>query len=285
MNEKPQTADRNNHPYQDSDWPPEIADDTDAPSDPKTPKGAIEQGKAFTYRFVGAPLRWLVLWLHQHDGLITALATVAIAYLTISLAGDSARQADTTNGQLRVMQSQLTEMQSQSAIQRAEMKAVLRLQFVPEVKNDTRMTPVWTNAGKSNANGVKSWGDIAFIKLSGDPIKDYLTVTRYDFINIPERQSLPSEGDILISGEQRFVRTSLISPEHVRAAIDGKELPVVFGYVEYSDIFNTAYTVRYCASLHWELTLGQPILNLPAELALPCNRRTETGAQRQDQKE
>jgi hypothetical protein len=71
----------------------------------------------FIYRplriLIWRPLRRLMHCLDTHDGLVTAAATVAIAWLTFFLSIDSSRQAETARDQFRIMQGQLNEMQAE----------------------------------------------------------------------------------------------------------------------------------------------------------------------------
>jgi hypothetical protein len=59
-----------------------------------------------------SPIRRIVDWLDTHDGLLTAIATVAIAAFTYYLAHDSAQQARISGDQLDAMRGQLTEMKT-----------------------------------------------------------------------------------------------------------------------------------------------------------------------------
>jgi hypothetical protein len=65
------------------------------------------------------PIKTAISWLDHHDGIVTAIATVAIAYLTFSLADDSRRQAKTASDQFRIMQGQLDQMTSSTASTKA----------------------------------------------------------------------------------------------------------------------------------------------------------------------
>jgi hypothetical protein len=60
-----------------------------------------------------------VTWLDGHNGLLTALATVAIAALTYFVASSASEQGKTTSKQLIVMQGQLDEMKASFAVDRA----------------------------------------------------------------------------------------------------------------------------------------------------------------------
>lgn len=89
--------------------PININPDTPPPQQNRTAKRIVEKaGKGIRRWF------WqVIVFLDGHNGLVTALATVAIAYLTYSLAADSSRQAAISRGQLDTMQSQLDEMRDE----------------------------------------------------------------------------------------------------------------------------------------------------------------------------
>jgi hypothetical protein len=65
-------------------------------------------------RFLYKPGKWFFEKTNFYGSAITAIATVAIACLTISIACDSTRQADIANGTLAAVQGQLNEMSKQS---------------------------------------------------------------------------------------------------------------------------------------------------------------------------
>ncbi len=67
----------------------------------------------FLQRFVIRPISCVIQWLDKHDGIVTSTATVAIAYLTWSLAEDSRRQANTANDQFNIMRGQLNAMEAE----------------------------------------------------------------------------------------------------------------------------------------------------------------------------
>jgi hypothetical protein len=105
-------------PEKKSDYPdplPSNAENTDGPSAPKQEKIArhnIENAKQFWRRWMERPIACIVRWIDKHDGVVTAAATVAIAFLTWSLSQDSRRQADTANNQFRIMKGQLDAMEA-----------------------------------------------------------------------------------------------------------------------------------------------------------------------------
>jgi hypothetical protein len=84
-------------------------------------------------RFIYRPIKTVADWLDSHNGLVTAAATVAIAWLTWSLSSDSSRQAETANGilsatraQQTAMEGQLAEMRRQRELTVAQLSASLR---------------------------------------------------------------------------------------------------------------------------------------------------------------
>lgn len=100
-------------------------------------------------------MRWIgrcARWPDNHDGLITALATIVIAYLTYSLANDSARQADISQGTLKAIEGQLDTMRLD---QRAWIGG-------PDASyKDGIATFVFTNTGKTPTTGLYINGDLA----------------------------------------------------------------------------------------------------------------------------
>ena len=65
-----------------------VAIDQNHPNAPQHQQVAadyVKRARNFVWRFVFRPLGFGIAWLDKHDGFVTALATVAIAGLTVSL--------------------------------------------------------------------------------------------------------------------------------------------------------------------------------------------------------
>jgi hypothetical protein len=158
-------ADRDNdHADAPSQPVAETNQDSSAPEKPKVADPAQGYVKTYWDRFVGNPTQKIIDWLDHHDGLMTAVATLAIAYFTWSLAHDS-------SGQLRAIQGQLDEMKSQRAFTVAQLRANLRREHpdlhpigvngqpigVGETLGGWEVNPWWTNVGGTDAINVVSW--------------------------------------------------------------------------------------------------------------------------------
>ena len=81
----------------------------------------------------------------------------------------------------------------------------------------------------------------------------------------------------MIPGEQRVMPTSYITKDQEQADIEERQIPVAFGYIEWTDIFGTIYTARYCALLHkvYDPVARRLTNELPGRVAFPCNSRTQ----------
>ena len=108
----------------------------------------VEKYNEYTKRnrekFIHTPLRnvakgfqIIVSWLNLHNGLLTAIATAAIAYLTVSISADSKRQAETAvellsanQSQQKIMQGQLDEMQKQREFTIDQLRASFKRQDI-----------------------------------------------------------------------------------------------------------------------------------------------------------
>jgi hypothetical protein len=100
----------------------------------------------FLKESLSSRVRRTITWADKHDGVITAFATVAIALLTNSLAADSRRQAETANGQLKIMQRQLDEMRDE---QRAWIGPITGVIERPILGGGIKTTVSLANFGKS----------------------------------------------------------------------------------------------------------------------------------------
>src|SRR5271170_4885001 len=100
---------------------PAQADHSDSPTE-KTER-YNQQTERNREKFIYAPLRWIFEKLEHYHGVVLAIATVVIAWLTWSLAVDSSRQAGIADGQLDAMRTQQTIMQGQLDAMKQESRA------------------------------------------------------------------------------------------------------------------------------------------------------------------
>jgi hypothetical protein len=146
--------------------------------------------------------------------------------------------------QRRIMTDQVREMQTQSAIQRAEIKATLRVMLEPIQQVDGfGISPVWINSGKSDATGVRGWQNIALIPLIPG------TLDSYDFLTEPKESHMSVEGTVILGGDTIVWVTQKITNQQASEVAAKRIFPVMYGYIEYRDIFGTLYTIRYCRAL------------------------------------
>lgn len=78
-------------------------------------------------------------WLNDYNAVITAVATVVIAYLTYSLAVDSARQAEISQGALEAVKGQLDAM-------RADQRPWVAISSSPELLELKAINDFWVDA-------------------------------------------------------------------------------------------------------------------------------------------
>lgn len=113
MKESGEPAPDNNHPSGNSEEATVVHHNAAAPQKTKISKRTINCAKALWSFLFGRPIGYLIKRLDDHNGVLTAAATIAIAVLTYFLASDSSRQATISGNQLNVMQGQLDEMKTE----------------------------------------------------------------------------------------------------------------------------------------------------------------------------
>jgi hypothetical protein len=168
-----------------------------------------------------------------------------------------------------VTQRQLTEMQTDSAIRRAELEPKIRISLAlpPGNFGGWAVQTEFVNTGKTDAIDFIMWDTFKVF----DHIED---VKNFDFINKP--------ADIKTTEPQNIIPNDPHSFPHYLVTIDQawnimyeRSAAVVWGYVEHKDEFGRIYTIHHCQYLHFTFSLNVA-MNLPVNLRAECNRRTLT---------
>jgi hypothetical protein len=227
---------------------------------------AIEQARA---EDTCAPKNKRETWLKLAE--IIALAIAAAVGAVAVLVGNH----DASEQRL-VMNRQLTEMQTQSVILRAQIKAVLKLtgKRVP-VPEGWKVEYAWENIGKSDATNMQWWQNMAVIPLSDNTTENNERVHKYDFTSKPETAAAQGSGITITSNDKIISPDQTITLQQGHDVADGKILIVFYGYAEYTDIFGAFYTVRYCHAVNFQSNGNRIDMTLPIILDLPCEKRTE----------
>jgi hypothetical protein len=130
------------------------------------------------------------------------------------------------------------------------------------------VTPIWHNVGKTDAIKVRGWTALKYFKPA-EKVKDE------SFIDIPDGVTLSAEQTV-VPGDTIIFGSKAVAPVQVQEFADQTAVSVIYGYIEYDDLFDTSHIVRFCRLLNFE-RVG-PLINftLPVKIPLPCERRTET---------
>jgi hypothetical protein len=193
------------------------------------------------YIVMGAHLVWLLLLgtiLYVLDAVknmriqarkqpFIALAAVA----TIIYAGF-------TYNQWQVMRGQLDEMKTTSTITKLQLRAKMKMVMTPEAAQDGWfITPTITNTGPTEAKNLLSWDDGEF--FASDAPRDY------NFTEIRGSKK-PSISHSVAQGEQLQQPSIFISRDDVKKCIGGEGRFIVWGYLEYGDMFDKIHHEHYC---------------------------------------
>jgi hypothetical protein len=224
-------------------------------------------------KFIHTPLRKLakgfqiiVSWLNLHNGLLTAIATAAIAYLTVSISADSKRQAETAvdllsanQSQQRIMQGQLDEMQKQREFTIDQLRASfkrqdIKFQPIDKIGNPVSnaddfvgwsFNPIWTNVGSTSAKKFASWSHGVIQnpsqKRDGQVVWECPDVPSITFTGL---------SDSVIEKDGQFTEIAINVPKIIVDRTFGFNPDTtlyLFGRIQYNDIFsNTLNFFEWC---------------------------------------
>ncbi|MGH6836302.1 MAG: hypothetical protein ACREC9_12315 [Methylocella sp.] len=133
----------------------ENADGASAPQQKGIANRCIENAKKLLRRSIIRPAAWTINWVNSHNGLLTAIATVAIAVWTYFVAQYAADQSKIIRKQLTIMQGQLDAVE---ADQRPWLKVDIGVKdFIFDANKDVYidLSIKLKNIGKSPAQNIQ----------------------------------------------------------------------------------------------------------------------------------
>jgi nitrogen fixation-related uncharacterized protein len=154
-------------------------------------------------------------WLDDHDGRVTAIATLFIAALTAALVITANWQWQTTNRQL----------EDSEAAERAHLTVIRPVTVDIEAYPPKPTTAIFTiyNAGQSIANAISICADTAILARGPSPQTPIIS------------QPNPSGGS-LIAGEKRSVKVTLLFPPECADALKNNAtyawIQIVVSYID-----------------------------------------------------
>jgi hypothetical protein len=188
-------------------------------------------------RFVYGPARRFFGSLEQYNGAVTAVATVVISCLTVSLCVDSGRQAETARDQFKIMSGQLEEMRVQSAITRNQVKAYLTFSYgKTSARNGIFVTPTFKNTGGSEAINFKGWDDRQFFS---SPFPN-------DFDFTARRTNSQLFGQSIGRDDARLLPSLFVTFDEMKKIVASQGWIVVWGRVDFDDLFKTHHHTNFC---------------------------------------
>jgi hypothetical protein len=204
---------------------------------------------------VAAATRTLMLWTA-----VLASATILMAYFAYFT--------------LDAIRGQLTEMQTDSAIRRSELAATMRLEIDRRQNAGTwGITSLWMNIGKTNALNFMGWEDFKIFRTK----EDYVMLTpAYILKTPPDKSKIWASNFTIIPNSPVSPYTKALPEQDAWDITYGKNtFALLWGYVEYTDIFGDFYTIWYCDFFNFTLVGQELCMNLPHAFAAECMRRTQ----------
>jgi hypothetical protein len=148
------------------------------------------------------------------------------------------KQSEASANQLAVMRNQLQEMQNQSAVTKSQMRANFRLILDRITDRDGwRVTPGLYNTGETEALSFRGWDDSDFFNA--------LPEDNFDFTRPRKNWIFPS-GISVARGDRRLLTTVFISKEQAGKILRGEGYFIVWGRVDYRDVFEADRHYYFC---------------------------------------
>jgi len=252
---------------------PTLANHANNPDEQETARRHNEQVERNREKFIYGPIRCFFEKSNRYGHGITAIATTIIACLTLSIACDSNRQAESIKGELGSMSDQIE-------ITKIQLRPHLKfgINVLPD-RVDGKViafyiTPTWDNSAATEAVNVTTWDSWQYFPGSVPDTKDF---------SKPYGGVTPNMTSTTISNGSPVLQPSLrISSEYIEDARLGRGIIIIWGHIEYSDIFRdmVTYTIDWSNITQPTIISGETTISFPIYLS-KCNRRTQTG---QDEK-
>jgi hypothetical protein len=199
---------------------------------------------------VTSPVVALARWLDQHDGVVTGLATVAIAALTLQLATYARHQEE-------ILRHQIADTED---IQRAFV-------FIDDYEtvlngNTLSVRPKWKNSGTTPTGVMTTW--ISYLSFPGK-VPD-----TFQFPDIADGVGAVFDADAksvkLFLGPQgsAFGHRLPIDYSFVPLIDQGKMQILIWGWAKYTDVFRKPHITRFASLMHVERRIPPP--NTPASV-------------------
>jgi hypothetical protein len=202
-------------------------------------------------RRVGRPFKYIVKKLDEHDGAVTASATIVIAALTYFIATDGRQQMEAIRGQLHEMEKQRLATIAQS---RANLRWEKPVAHPVDEKHQViaisgqaiagwQIGPMWTNAGNTDARDLDYVFDIRVVD-----IKRGTSIGPKDCPE-PEILSGNSITKTVPNGENMTLLQKFVGINDVVSTLSGDKIILMWGQIKYVDIFfpeTPAYHYTWC---------------------------------------
>ena len=169
---------------------------------------------------------------------VTVIAALAVAIFTYSTLRQVTKQANSAQGQLRVMQRQL-RMDQRAWI-------IVKYPTIQLIDGSPITVPLATeNIGNTVAKNVSGKVSVYLTKAGGDPDLDYGPGhTHYEFG--PTGLFIPNTPDVMNWDAIRDGKKIILTTAAHRAIIEGDMLITIHGKIEYRDIFGDSHWLTFC---------------------------------------
>lgn len=208
----------------------------------------------------------------EHNDIWPKWNAIATTAATIGIMCVGIYQWRALNSTDHAIHGQLKVMETQSAIQQFDLRAVMEVSLVRKVESgEFNITPILTNVGKSDAINVRGWTAFKYFNPRSDMAKE-------TFLDKPPDQQMTGP-TTFIHGDSTALETEVMTAQQAVETADRKGLGVSYGHIEYSDIFKTIFTIDYCRGINFVRDPNGAInWSLPVVLRQSCERRTEKKA-------
>jgi hypothetical protein len=154
---------------------------------------------------------------------------------------------------------QLEVMKTESDYRRYELAANMQLKIDSHgIPGGWNVNTVWEDVGKTDALNVTGWIDLKFVPRE--------KINSTNFFDMPDGKQLYAK-ETVVPGDKVIYKTMRVGLSEALDPINST--PVIFGYIEYNDIFETSHTVHFCRALDFTFNGQILTMNLPSKLSLP----------------
>jgi hypothetical protein len=183
------------------------------------------------------------------------------------------RQIEALKAQSAILQSQLDAMQTEGVILKYALAAKAQLEWESSTGNGVwQITPSFANIGKTDGENYRAWDSMKIFSNGKE-------LGNFDFMSVPNDVhdfDRRKPGINFGQGSKNPLLAKRVKFFDGWDVLYGKSIIIIWGYSEFTDIFNVTHTSRFCDYLQFIYDSENNRINLmlPVSLKPECNQTT-----------